>query len=222
MDSGLTPSELERLFSAVEQALAANRLALNAADPFNANHGDHMVAVFQAAVQSARSHPEFDLPQAMRAAAESLAALPDNGSARLYAGGLEHLAAQFQAYGVTTPDLLAYVRSTLASKPAEGAVAAVQPEKPADPKSGQVLKSLMAGLAAWSRAESGKPVDGNPLDMGTLFEFGMAYMQARQRGGTRLQVLADAACSVSPLSQVPHRAESGRIAIQALLQAMQS
>jgi len=56
--------------------------------------------------------------------------------------------------------------------------------------------------------------------MGTLFEFGMAYLQAKQRGGSRVDVLADAATSVSPLSIVPHRYESGKMAIQALLQAI--
>ena len=57
--------------------------------------------------------------------------------------------------------------------------------------------------------------------MGALFEFGMAYWQAKQRGGERAAVLADAAASVSPLSKVPHRYESGKLAIQALLEAMQ-
>jgi hypothetical protein len=57
--------------------------------------------------------------------------------------------------------------------------------------------------------------------MGALFEFGMAYIQARQRGGSRVEVLADAAASVSPLSKTPHRYASGKLAIQALLEAMQ-
>ena len=57
--------------------------------------------------------------------------------------------------------------------------------------------------------------------MGALFEFGMAYWQAKQRGGKRAAVLADAAAAVSPLSKVPHRYESGKLAIQTLLEAMQ-
>jgi hypothetical protein len=213
----LSPSELGRLFSAVGEALEQNRLALNLADPVNGDHGDHMVAIFQVAAQAARENPEMDLPQAMQAASERLAALSANDSARLYAVGLSQMSRQFQAYGVTTAGLVSYVRSALADKSQPGIQA---PEKPEN--AGAILKALMAGLAAWGRIESGQPPADNPLDMGTLFEFGMAYMQAKQRGGARLQVLADAACAVSPLSRIPYRTESGRIAIQALLQAMQS
>ena len=206
-----------RLFSAVGDALEQNRSVLNRADPLNGNHGDHMAAIFQVAAQAARENPDLELPQAMQAAAERLAALPANDSARLYAVGLGQMSRQFQSYGITTSDLVSYVRSVLAEKPQPGAAAQEKPEN-----AGDILKALMAGLAAWSRMESGQPPSDNPLDMGTLFEFGLAYMQAKQRGGNRLQVLADAACAVSPLGLTPHRTESGRIAIQALLQAMQA
>jgi hypothetical protein len=84
-----------------------------------------------------------------------------------------------------------------------------------------VLKALVAGLAAWGQAERGETPSDKTLDMGTLFEFGLAYMQAKQRGGDRVEVLAHAAASVSPLQAVPHRYQSGVIAIQALLRAMQ-
>jgi len=80
----------------------------------------------------------------------------------------------------------------------------------------------MNGLAGWGQIESGQVPSDSPLDMGALFEFGMAYVQARQRGGSRVEVLADAAAAVSPLSQTPHRYASGKLAIQALLTAMQA
>jgi hypothetical protein len=50
----------------------------------------------------------------------------------------------------------------------------------------------------------------------------MAYLQAKSRGGSRTEILADAAVSVSPLRDVPHRTQSGKIAVQSLLEAMQS
>jgi hypothetical protein len=45
-------------------------------------------------------------------------------------------------------------------------------------------------------------------------------MQAKARGGSKVEVIADAAVSVSPLNEIPHRAQSGRLVIQTLLEAM--
>jgi hypothetical protein len=58
--------------------------------------------------------------------------------------------------------------------------------------------------------------------MGALFELGMAYMQAKQRGGNRSAILADAAASAAPIGKLPHRYQSGKLAIQALLEAIQA
>jgi len=81
---------------------------------------------------------------------------------------------------------------------------------------------LLAGLSDWQKVETGQIPANSRLDMGYLIELGMAYMQARQRGGGRLEVLADAAASASPLSSLPHRYQSGKMALLALLQAMGS
>ena len=69
----------------------------------------------------------------------------------------------------------------------------------------QVLKAVMAGMAAWNLAESGKNPKENPLDIGNLFDYGVAYLQARQRCETRIDTLADTAATISPLSRVNHR-----------------
>jgi hypothetical protein len=47
-------------------------------------------------------------------------------------------------------------------------------------------------------------------------------LQAKQSSGSRIEVLSDAAASVSPLREVPHRYESGKKAIQAHLWALQA
>jgi len=146
-------------------------------------------------------------------AAQLLREQTDNGSAQVYASGLEQMALQFRKYGVGLSDLIGYIR---------GALVEGEKDKGGAAGGGEVLKALTAGLVAWEQTErEGEPKD-KLLDMGTLFEFGMAYLQAKQRGGSRVEVLADAAASVSPLSSVPHRYESGKMAIQALLQAINS
>lgn len=214
---GSEPLELAPIYAAVGQALENEREALNRADTQNGNHGDHMAAIFQVAEQTAQADPDAPLPAALREAGRRLQALQDNGSAQVYALGLSCMAEQMEKYQIDLSALAGYLQSALRAEGEKGSASPAQ--------SGQVLKALAAGLAEWTRAaesadRTGEPgQQGSALNMGALFEFGMAYLQAKQRGGERTAVLADAAASVSPLGRVPHRYRSGKLAIQALLQA---
>jgi hypothetical protein len=207
VDGGLAP-----LFAAVGQALEHSQQALNQADTLNGNHGDHIVQVFQVAAGAVQEQADLPLADAMDYAAARLEGLAHNGSAQTYARGLRQIAGQLRRYGVSLDDLVSYVRGVLEGEGTTGALAS---------PSGDVLKALAGGLVAWGKAESGQEIPDQPLDIGALFEFGMLYLQARQRRGSRAQVLADAAASASPLSKLPHRYASGKLAIQALLEAMQ-
>lgn len=207
--------ELAPLFQSVGDALRRNQDALNLADTFNGDHGDHMVEIFDLATRAAQDKADLDLPEAMLYASQLMQQTLQNGSAQLYGRGLAHIAHQLRSYGVTLDNLLPYVHRALSEQKD------ASPEGTGDSSnSGAVLKALLAGLSTWEQAESGQPVSENPLDMGALFQFGMAYMQAKQRGGSRIEVLSEAATSVSPLSRTPHRYQSGKLAIQALLEAM--
>ncbi|MFM8319313.1 MAG: hypothetical protein ACKOC5_00235 [Chloroflexota bacterium] len=232
--------ELAPLFAAVGEALRQNQAALNAADALNGNHGDHMVAVFEIAEQAVQEKQADGLPAAMEYAAAVLDSERGNASAGLYAAGLRRMAEQFRQYNVETADLVGYVQQALAGDarpPDAGAVpqgmaggtAAGYGDPGDSAAAANVLKALVNGLAAWaeSAGPGGSPAPGDPagaykLKMGALFEFGMAYLQARQRGGDRVDTLADAAATVSPLSQAPHRYQSARLAIAALLRAIQA
>lgn len=208
------PLELAPFFTAVEQTLSQNRGLLNQADLVNGNHGDHMIAVFHLAARAAEDKQDVPLPDAMEYAAGLLGDQSGNGSARVYSSGLAQLASQFRKYELSLEDFVGYVRQALRDNKEE----AVQN---VDNRSKDVLKALLAALANWKLVEAGKPPADTPLDMGFLFDLGVAYMQAKQRGGTdRVLVLADAAASVSPLSSVPHRLQSGKLAIESLLEAM--
>jgi hypothetical protein len=207
---------LAPLFQAVGQALRQNQPALNQADPLNGNHGDHMVEIFEIAARAAQEIQDGSLAEAMAHAASLLEAQSGNGSASMYAHGLRQMAVQMRRSNISLDELVAYVQRVLREEKAS--------EPATDPglaRSGEILKALVAGLANWGQIEEGQTASGSPLNMGSLFEFGMAYWQAKQRGGGRAAVLADVAASVSPLSKVPHRYKSGKLAIQALLEAMQ-
>lgn len=212
--AGNIADELADLFLAVEQVLQQNRAALNQADPINSNHGDHMAQIFSVAVEAARESEGLELAQALQHAAQLLEQRLSNGSARLYAVGLRQFAEQFRLYRITLDDLLIAVRAALVEKFSPEA------EKPGFSGKGEALKALLNGLAGWQKAERGQSSVGSPLDMGALFEFGMAYLQAKQHGGSKAAILAEAAISASPLSNVPYRFQSGRLAVQALLTAM--
>ncbi len=206
--------ELAPIFQAAQSVMQENRLAFNQADSVNANHGDHMVEVFAVAVQAAQDKQAAGLAEAMDYAGDLLCALPENGSAQVYARGLASLGEQFRKYNITLEELAPYIRKVLKEeKEAAG-------EGGSSARSGDVLKALVSALASWQQREDGRDKPANPLDLGYMFDLGIAYMQAKQRGGSRAEVIADAAVSVSPLSQVPHRGQSGKAAILALLQAM--
>ncbi len=197
-------------------ALEQHRLELNQADRLNQNHGDNMVAVFQAACQAAAHKPDARLPEAMDYAARLLRRMPDNGSAQVYARGLEALAVQLRQRGLGLDELLAYVRSSLGS-PAE----VDQPQgEAANPRAGEILKALAAALSTWERLEADPGAAPGGLDMGALLGMGMAYLQAKQMGGDRLETLAEAMVLASPLGRLSHRSKSGRLVFQTLLREM--
>lgn len=204
---------LAPIFQAVVQAMADHRLEFNAADPVNSNHGDHMLEIFHLAVEAAEAKQADGLAAAMEYAGVLLRNRPENGSAQVYANGLAQLGEQFLRYQIGLEDLAPYLRKVLKEEK-DG-----QPEEKTS-KSGEVLKALLTALAGWQQVEDGQEKSANPLDLGYMFDLGVAYLQAKQRGGTRTEILADTAATVSPLKKTPHRYQSGKIAILALLQAL--
>jgi hypothetical protein len=208
-----TLPDLAPVFAAVEAQMRLNQQAFNQADAVNGDHGDHMLAIFEIAARAAQEKQSASLAEAMDYAAELLFAVPQNGSAQVYGRGLASLAEQCRKYDLSLGELSAYVRDVLAEKSEQTS------DAPA-PRSGEILKALVAALAGWKTQENGAGKTAGALDLGYMFDLGVAYVGARQRGGTRAEVIADAAAAVSPLNSIPYRRESGRLAILALLQAL--
>lgn len=202
--------ELVQLFAAVEQALLKDQTNLDAADLLNANHGAHMVDIFREAWKSIQYQPDLSLADAMDAAAQCLESLLENGSAAVYARGLHSFATALRREHLSYDDLFGYLGSLLRDKNDSEALSG---ERNSD-----TLKALLRGLSLWCNGDTLQASSG--MDMAFLFDVGMIYLQAKGRGGSRAQVLADAAASASPLSQVPHRLQSGRLALQVLLEGM--
>jgi len=111
--SELNAFTLTPIFQAVGEMLEENRSQLNALDTYNANHGDHLIAVFKAATQAAKDTCDRELGESMAAAGKQLKALRDNESAQIYSNGLGCLAEQFGQRRIQLDELVAYVGSVL-------------------------------------------------------------------------------------------------------------
>ena len=106
-------NQLAPAFERVAEIMRQNRGELNRADPYNGNHGDHMVEIFELAASAVGEQGHAALPDAMEYAGGQLARLPGNGSAGVYAAGLAQFAAQFRERNVTASDLEAYIDRVL-------------------------------------------------------------------------------------------------------------
>jgi hypothetical protein len=212
-------SDLARVFQAAADALFQRREELNQADLANVNHGDHMLEIFQVATRSIQSLPLSNLPDTLTQASRLLAQLENNASAQVYAHGLDQFGQAFRRNQIEFDDLAVYIHHILHENTASDAPGGQTAAAAKTDKAAEVLKALVSGLAAWGQVENGENPSEKGLDVGYLFELGMIYMQAKSRGGSRLEVLSEAAVNASPLSRVPHRLQSGRLAFHALLQA---
>jgi len=99
---------------------------------------------------------------------------------------------------------------------------APQEAQPSQPQGGgDLLGGLMGALmGGGQQTNSGGLSDG--LDMGDLLRAGGAFMQASQSGQGTLEAALSALAAASGVGQsAPHRAESSKLVMQALLQAAQ-
>ena len=91
-----------------------------------------------------------------------------------------------------------------------------QPQAPAA-GGADMLGQLLGGLTGSSGTQSNAQ-DG--LDMGDLLNAGMAYMAAKQQGGSNAQALLQAFLAGSGMGTAPHRQQSTQLVIGSFLQAL--
>ena len=199
--------DLAQLFGAAAQALIANQGSLNSADAGNGNHGDNMVQMFQLITDAIGATKGKTPAQQLSYASKMLTQNATSGSSRVYAQGLSQAAEQFQGQKKVTPEAAMTLVQTLLG----GGQAPTSPSNSGMDMLGQLLGGMQ------SNPNSSKN-DG--LDLGDVLSAGMAFMQAKQSGQDNMQAAVSALLSGSPLSQQPHRAQSGEVVANALLQAI--
>ena len=101
--------DLAKLFGAVAGNLGNQREALNQADTYNNDHGDHMVEIFEVVTQAVKEKKNAS-PADQLAYASEILRQKQSGSAQAYANGFAHAAQQFQGQAVTTDRRVAICR----------------------------------------------------------------------------------------------------------------
>lgn len=201
--------DLLKLFSSVTSTLEENRAALNKADTGNQDHGDNMVEIFSVITQAMQERKNANPADQLEYAA-NLLRTKQSGSAQVYAQGLTQAAQQFQGQrGLDPAAGMQLVQMLLGG----GQVAAGSSQ---NPLAGLLGDFLGGGAGADKPAQEGDA----GLDMGDLLNAGMAFLNAKQSGASSAEAAINAILSASPLSQTPHREQSGQLVAGNLLEAL--
>ncbi|HET9909986.1 MAG TPA: hypothetical protein VFQ23_25280 [Anaerolineales bacterium] len=211
--------DLGSLFNVASQALTQNQSSLNQADVENQNHGDNMVQVFNMISQVMANQQGAPPSTQLRRASQYLAKNGTSGSSQVYSQALAQASKQFRGKSAVTPDnammlIQALLGSGQQSMPKEA--------------SAELLGALLGGGGQSSQGTElletllgGKGKQGG-LDVATLLNAGMTFMNAKQQGQDNMQAALTALMSTGPMAQKPHRQQSGQLVANALLQALAS
>jgi len=222
--------DLTGLFQSVTQALAENQQSLDQADTYNQNHGSNMVQTFQTITTALEKKKTSSPGTALAYAAKALERSADSGSSRLYAQNLSRAAADFKGKKMDAQGAMQLLQTLIGGQaPASsggasggdllgsllgGMTGGQTPTQSSEPSGGDLLGSLLGG----GSSGGGGLQDG--LDLQDLLTAGMAFMQAKQSGGSTMQALVQAFTSASGMGNAQHRQESTQLVVQSFLQAL--
>jgi hypothetical protein len=195
--------DLLDLFQTATKALSAHQQELNQADTYNKNHGDNMVEIFDVITRAMKEKKNADAPTQLEYAAQLLRQKSNSGSANVYAQGLA--TASKQVTGKTiTPDVALTLLQTLMNGGGQST---------ATPSTGSGdLGSLLGGLLGGE----GK----SEIDSADLLNAGLAFLQSKQEGSSNMESLAKAFVATTSMGESEHRAQSGQLVANAVLQML--
>lgn len=142
--------DLAKLFGTVAKTMVQNKAALNAADEYNHDHGDHMAEIFQTVTQAVKAKAGATPAQQLAYASQLLQQKTTSGSGKLYAENLADASAKLgKAKAVTQDNAMDLLKSLL------GASDTVSAQAPAGGAGGDLLGSLLGGLTGTSGSSAG-------------------------------------------------------------------
>ena len=198
--------DLGQLFGQVAKTLLANKSALNEADTRNHDHGDNMADTFRMIAKAMEEKQGSSSAEQLEYAAGLLRG-KQSGSAKLYAKGFANAAKEFAGEEINTGNAMQLIQTLMGG----GASASRSSDNPL----GDLLGGLMGKGASAASAD-------DDLDIGDLLNAGMAFMSAKQKGGSNMEALLQALVADTEMSATPHRAQSSQLILNTLLDVVGS
>jgi len=203
--------DLASLFASVTGDLVTNQETFNQADTYNHNHGDNMVEIFKVITEAMETKPDAEPADQLAYASELLRQRSQSGSAAMYADGLAQASQQFMGKAITPQNALMLIQALLGGP--QGQV----PQQTQTQPSNDLLGSLISGFSGGQQAPG-----QDSLDIGDLMTAGMAFLNAKQQGGSDIESLVNVLVSSSQAGQSQHRAQSGALVANTLLKLIAS
>ena len=241
---------LANIFQAVTNTLVENKQVLNQADDQNHDHGTNMVKTFQAISNSIENKKESPASDALAYAASQVSKEATSGSGKLYAQNLATAANQFKGQAIDPQAAVQLLQTligggqtaqqmTQSGKEQQNTQSTggdllgsllggltgsgESTQQPTESTGGDLLGSLLGGLtgSGSSQATANSSANANSgLDLGDLLNAGMAFMQAKQSGGSTGSALLQAVLAGSGMGTSNHRQQSTQLVANSFLQAL--
>lgn len=207
---------LAKLFQAVTNTMSENRDSLNQADDYNHNHGDNMVEIFEVITQAMKEKKTASPADQLAYASEILRKKSTTGSAQMYANNLQNASSLFTGQkSINAENAMQLVQALLGS----GQTQTQSQSTPALGGGADLLGSLLGGLTGQT-GQTGQTDNQPGLDVNDLLNAGMAFMQAKQSGGSNMEAIVNAVMAGSNMSSSAHRSQSGTLVANTLMQML--
>ncbi len=224
---------LASVFKTVAGSLSQQREVLNQADTYNHDHGDNMVDLFNVIAQAMQAKKSSS-PADQLEYASQLLRQKQSGSAQVYARGLAQASTEFQGKKQLTPDNAVTLIQALmgggqpATAPSQAGMGdllgsllggSAPSSQPPQAGMGDLLGTLLGSSGVGTAQPQSQSAEAG-IDVGDVLNAGMAFMNTKSQGGTNLEAVINALVSGSAMGSTPHRAQSGTMVANTLLQAL--
>jgi hypothetical protein len=199
--------DLLKIFNQVSKTLKTNQDALNQADEYNHDHGDHMVEIFEVIASAMKTKKNADPADQLDYAAQLLRQKSSSGSATTYANGLTQASKQISGKSINIDTVLPLLQ-TLLSGGETGASS-----------SGGLLGDLLGTFLGGASSTTTSGGSGG-IDLSDLLGAGLSYMQSKQAGSSDMEALSKVLLGGSQYSSNPYRTQSGELIANTVLQAL--
>ncbi|HOJ00451.1 MAG TPA: hypothetical protein PLL88_02435 [Anaerolineaceae bacterium] len=199
--------DLLKIFNQVSKTLKTNQDALNQADEYNHDHGDHMVEIFEVITSAMKTKKNADPADQLDYAAQLLRQKSSSGSATTYANGLTQASKQISGKSINIDTVLPLLQ-TLLSGGETGASS-----------SGGLLGDLLGTFLGGASSTTTSGGSGG-IDLSDLLGAGLSYMQSKQAGSSDMEALSKVLLGGSQYSSNPYRTQSGELIANTVLQAL--